>query len=129
VTVHGGLRLALDVAILELKPIFEQALAWFIDFERRYRPDQPRVPAGNPHGGQWTDAGGASRSRNSSGTKKPIKTALAGVLVLQKVGVGQAGMMRMCTYEDMFGRQFSREQSASEFCPRTLAVPPYHGPY
>lgn len=25
---------------------------------RKYRPDQPRVPAGNPHGGQWTDEGG-----------------------------------------------------------------------
>lgn len=22
--------------------------------ERKYRPDQPRVPAGNPDGGQWT---------------------------------------------------------------------------
>jgi hypothetical protein len=22
--------------------------------EWRYRPDQPRVPAGNPDGGQWT---------------------------------------------------------------------------
>jgi len=24
---------------------------------RKYRPDQPRVPAGVPTGGQWTDAG------------------------------------------------------------------------
>lgn len=24
-------------------------------FLRAYHPDQPRVPAGNPHGGQWTD--------------------------------------------------------------------------
>lgn len=23
-------------------------------YERKYRPDQPRVPAGNPDGGQWT---------------------------------------------------------------------------
>lgn len=28
--------------------------------EEKYRPDQPRVPAGNPDGGQWTDEGGAS---------------------------------------------------------------------
>ena len=27
---------------------------------RKYSPDQPRVPAGNPDGGQWTDGGGAS---------------------------------------------------------------------
>jgi hypothetical protein len=24
---------------------------------RKYRPDQPRVPAGRPTGGQWTDGG------------------------------------------------------------------------
>ena len=28
--------------------------------ERRYAPDQPRVPAGNPDGGQWTSGGGFS---------------------------------------------------------------------
>ncbi|WP_332310725.1 phage portal protein [Methylocystis silviterrae] len=28
--------------------------------ERRYRPDQPRVPAGNSGGGQWTNGGGGS---------------------------------------------------------------------
>jgi len=27
--------------------------------ERKYSPDQPRVPAGNPDGGQWTDGGDA----------------------------------------------------------------------
>ena len=29
-------------------------------YERKYRPDQPRVPAGVPEGGQWTGVGGAS---------------------------------------------------------------------
>jgi hypothetical protein len=37
--------LGLDLALFELK----RALAL------KYRADQPRVPAGNPHGGQWTD--------------------------------------------------------------------------
>ena len=47
----------------------------------KYRPDQPRVPAGNPDGGQWTidgSNGGASRSTprhvrlaNASGTSNP----------------------------------------------------------
>jgi hypothetical protein len=27
--------------------------------EQKYNPGQPRVPAGNPDGGQWTDADGA----------------------------------------------------------------------
>lgn len=26
--------------------------------QRKFNPDQPRVPAGNPDGGQWTDGGG-----------------------------------------------------------------------
>ena len=39
--------LGLDLALIELK----RALAL------KYRADQPRVPAGNPHGGQWTDGG------------------------------------------------------------------------
>jgi hypothetical protein len=30
---------------------------------RKYSPDQPRVPAGNPDGGQWTDGGGISGGR------------------------------------------------------------------
>jgi hypothetical protein len=27
-------------------------------YRRKYRPDQPRVPAGDPDGGQWTSEGG-----------------------------------------------------------------------
>jgi hypothetical protein len=27
------------------------------EYDRKYRPDQPRVPAGNPDGGQWTEEG------------------------------------------------------------------------
>lgn len=36
--------------------------------EEKYRPDQPRVPAGNADGGQWTDGGGVvsgSEGQNS----------------------------------------------------------------
>src|SRR5262245_31250575 len=29
--------------------------------ERKYSPDQPRVPSGNPDGGQWTSNGGNRR--------------------------------------------------------------------
>ncbi len=31
------------------------------DIERRYSPDQPRVPAGSSDGGQWTSGGGGSQ--------------------------------------------------------------------
>jgi hypothetical protein len=32
---------------------------------KTYNPDQPRVPAGNPDGGQWTNEGGNGPSENS----------------------------------------------------------------
>jgi hypothetical protein len=32
-----------------------------------FRPDQARVPAGNPDGGQWTDEGGSTRPQRVSG--------------------------------------------------------------
>ena len=32
-----------------------------------FDPNQPRVPAGNPDGGQWTDAGGGTGGRLPSG--------------------------------------------------------------
>ena len=44
------------------------------DILRRYHPDQPRVPAGNSDGGQWTDGGGGFASDRSSPSVDPIKT-------------------------------------------------------
>lgn len=87
--------------------------------ERRYRPDQPRVPAGTPEGGQWTNSGSDAGRR---------QVALAGWLIGQRVGVVYDRLIRMCTYEDFYGRQYSREFDATEACPRTLAVPPQYGP-
>jgi hypothetical protein len=36
--------------------------ALYESFECKYSPDQPRVPAGVPEGGQWTSEGGAGQS-------------------------------------------------------------------
>ena len=54
---------------------------------RKFHPDQPRVPAGNSDGGQWTDGGGGSGPATSdqltptkidfSGTKPGISTGAA----------------------------------------------------
>lgn len=46
----------------------------FALYERKYRPDQPRVPAGSREGGQWTEDGGATtelsaQRRRGSGPK------------------------------------------------------------
>jgi hypothetical protein len=39
---------------------------------RKYRPDQPRVLAGNPNGGQWTDAGGGGGVRVAANGADPL---------------------------------------------------------
>ena len=36
----------------------------FPALHRKFSPDQPRVPAGNPDGGQWTDGGGGGGGIN-----------------------------------------------------------------
>jgi hypothetical protein len=36
--------------------------------EAKYSPSQPRVPAGNPRGGQWTDRSGGQSQDQSQGT-------------------------------------------------------------
>jgi len=41
--------------------------------EDKYRPDQPRVPAGHPDGGQWTDAGGEQRIAQAANAVRPAK--------------------------------------------------------
>jgi hypothetical protein len=49
--------------LLEAKALVAE-LKWQLAlrrFARKYRPDQPRVPAGNPDGGQWTSEGGGPR--------------------------------------------------------------------
>ena len=70
------LSLAIQLATLELKlHDFIQAL------ERRYSPDQPRVPAGSPDGGQWSDRGGSGVSRPDS--SRPIRVALGAKLIGQ----------------------------------------------
>ena len=43
--------------------------AWLArtSLERKYDPDQPRVPRGHPDGGQWTDGNGAGSDDESTG--------------------------------------------------------------
>jgi hypothetical protein len=43
--------------------LYEPFQLWFA---LKYRPDQPRVPAGNPDGGQWTDDGGGGGGASGS---------------------------------------------------------------
>lgn len=39
--------------------------------ERKYSPDQPRVPSGSPEGGRWTSEGGDAGSTGAVSDAKP----------------------------------------------------------
>ncbi len=61
---------AVESGLLRLKWIaaatrFELAMLRH-DRALKYSPDQPRVPAGNPDGGQWTDGGGGGGGGSST---------------------------------------------------------------
>lgn len=53
------LRLRSDFAALRMTFAAGRVIR-LLKLERRYREDQPRIPAGNPDGGQWTDEGGGA---------------------------------------------------------------------
>ena len=47
-------------------------------YKRKYRPDQPRVPAGSREGGQWTSGSGDSPSNARAENTRPVRLADAG---------------------------------------------------
>jgi hypothetical protein len=49
-----------------------------------FNPDQPRVPAGNPDGGQWTSVGGATGSRLAAADKPRLGRG-AGIAIFLEV--------------------------------------------
>lgn len=55
--------------------LVQSALARAEGYGYKYRPDQLRVPAGNPDGGQWTDegGGGGASTRDRVARNKPPK--------------------------------------------------------
>ena len=62
------LQAALRAEVDELKA----ALARRRLEEAKYSPDQPRVPAGNPDGGQWTDRGGGGGQSQGGSLAQPM---------------------------------------------------------
>jgi hypothetical protein len=98
--------------------------AFLFDLERRYIPDQPRVPAGNADGGQWTNSEGlAGRtplwSGLRAGGRKPVRVALGAVLIGKRFGFGDDRVIVHCYYRDMLGRDFTIERDATLLCPPT----------
>ena len=65
----------------------------------KYSPDQPRVPKGNPDGGQWTREGGAAASANSLLVSARATTQVAEsegnrVLAFRRLTSGEIAMAR-----------------------------------
>jgi hypothetical protein len=112
--------LAISLATLQLK-----LYALADTLERRYSPDQPRVSAGNPDGGQWI--GGAGGEALQRDRRAPLRVALAARLVGQRIGFGDDRVIRHCYYQDMLGRPMTVEQDAIELCPPTRPAPPTKG--
>jgi hypothetical protein len=52
-----------EFALQELRRDFDPRLRSYV---AKYSPDQPRVPAGHPDGGQWTSEGGSTDAVNAT---------------------------------------------------------------
>jgi hypothetical protein len=76
---------------------------------RKYNADEPRVPAGNSDGGQWTDLSSPSSPAvspptiESSADDKDQEQAFAGELIDQRSN----GVETICTYMTPTGTQYS----------------------
>jgi hypothetical protein len=69
----------------------EDLEAWEAEEKRgRYNPNQPRVPRGNPDGGQWTDGtrsgGGVEQPAPDSESDKEWETALEIIIQVTPIG-------------------------------------------
>ncbi len=123
---RGTLR-AVQFAALELKlyALIERLErgSWL---ERRYAPDQPRVPAGNSDGGQWTDGdGGNGRqgSQPSSGQRLAQMSSQMGKLVTKlRYNVHHV----TCIYDfgdALYGWESNMFDGCPAWIPQTLVVP------
>ena len=89
------------------------------DFERRYSPDQPRVPAGRSDGGQWTSDGGGSlaheagRNGPPNASRRSVRIALGARLIGKRFGLGGDRVIVHCYYRDMLGNDFTIEPDAT----------------
>jgi len=102
--------------------------AFIFALERRYAPDQPRVPAGSPDGGQWTIGSGSGSDtnigRSGNGGNRSTQIALAGRLEQQRLSHMEGTYFWMCNYRDMLGRGFGFSLKITMQCPPTFQAPP-----
>lgn len=98
---------AKGVATLRHKLALMDIAAQHIDTHRsHFNPNQPRVPAGRPDGGQWTSAGGENASRLAAADKPRLgpRSAIAIILEMAK-GVIEAYRSNH-GLRDLFGNNY-----------------------
>ena len=111
---NRALELAIKLATLELR--FDVLLR---SLERRHWRDQPRVPRGNPDGGQWTRGGGAPRE------PRRVRTAFGAVLTWRrKVRDGTGADVWQCYYRDILDRHFIVTMRRKDECLLTFPADP-----
>jgi HK97 family phage portal protein len=67
----GAVPLAPTPSLTGPQPAAAKRVAAGMAALRKYDPDEPRVPAGNPDGGQWTAEGGDASGASSGGGTRP----------------------------------------------------------
>lgn len=76
-------------------------------FARKYDPDQPRVPAGNPEGGQWASA---SEAPDTSGlTQLALVVRVCVLSGVARITDAFGNRSYSATYECAGGRLFTRQ--------------------
>lgn len=105
----------------------------FAFYENKYRPDQPRVPAGDPAGGRWMGSGGGSGEATGnyaasdeaavSAGDPEDRVADAGTFLGQQVIHPSNGGGKNCYYRFSYGIVAWRMSSAYMACPPTLPWP------
>ncbi len=84
-------RRALAALNEEVRELNAEMARWrrrLADEEAKYSPSQPRVPAGNPRGGQWTDRTGGQGTVANPGQDAGQGTAASLAQPMGNVGIG-----------------------------------------
>jgi hypothetical protein len=84
-------RRALAALNEEVKELNAEMARWrrrVAEEEAKYSPSQPRVPAGNPRGGQWTDRGGGQGTVANPSQDTGQGTAASLAQPMGNVGIG-----------------------------------------
>ncbi|MGE7468434.1 hypothetical protein ACQKLX_03265 [Bosea sp. NPDC003192] len=98
---HDGARWH-EIVLLRRRLVSLKAQTRLLRHElaRKYNPDQPRVPAGNAGGGQWTSGGGGDPTLTGTDWIGDLGTALSSALSFGDVVADTSGEESWAFYQD-----------------------------